>query len=414
MQPQRNPGARDDVPHGLEPIDEPHDDIANGDDVGYSTYRHTRRADTDWFEVSWATGSDYSGGSVTKANYNALQEMLAAEFPEGEKPAVWLRASGGHRTYSLLVKWPALSDDIVDVLNGLDDYPVISDEAVNEEENERENEAWESWARHDFEKAFLSAWNAHWNEDEELDDWPEEVTGDMTYSMFHVGMELANEYWVHESGDSVFIRMEKIADKLVDLLAGGTVPSWLSPDQFSEMLEVAKAFGMESVEGHTYRASQPVTHAELEARGQQRLPHVKNARPKQWQVWRETAGEIDKVLAQGGEGAMKLYYKRHGGEQAGLHVGYDIGFVGTLQQFAKQVGIAETNADVEDLKQLSRDAPPAGVLGTERKYWVLLQILAGHKAKAIGYRLAGHVSSAVREEKEADSIYKQLPANLKW
>jgi len=53
---------------------------------------------------------------------------------------------------------------------------------------------------------------------------------------------------------------------------------------------------------------------------------------RKWQVWSEDeslptdAERLDsaKVQYQGCESGAYAYYKKHGGEKAGLHVGYDI------------------------------------------------------------------------------------------
>jgi len=414
----RNP-KRGDFPAHVQPIELEARELKNGDSIRYGDFKAARGVDLSedqWGEVEYATGSDYSGGSVTKANHKELSEMLMKAHPEGT-PLVWLASHGGHGTYALLVRYFQLDPEIREVLDGLEDYPAVSDEAVSEVEHERENEAWEGWGQSDFQKAFLEAWNANWSGEPGVEDWPDAVTADMTYGMFHVGKQLANENWIHEQGDSVFIDMEPIVDNLTELLAGGRVPSWLSPDDFSDMLKVSEAFGMQVVKSELVgRRGLPATTKEREARGQQRLPHVKNAQKRrQWQVWSETDGK-EKVLARGGEAAMKVYYKQHGGERAGLHVGYEFGFVGTLRQFAEAVGTAEVDADVAELKQLSGYTPDAGspLSEAERKYWVLLQLLAKAKAQAIPFRLSGRIDRATHFEREADSIYKQLPAHLKW
>ena len=51
---------------------------ANGESVCYGTFEHgtARAGDPQWFEVEPATGSDYSGGTVTLANQRELKRLL--------------------------------------------------------------------------------------------------------------------------------------------------------------------------------------------------------------------------------------------------------------------------------------------------------------------------------------------------
>jgi hypothetical protein len=110
----------------------------NGDSVCYGTFEQgtARAGDPQWFEVEPATGSDYSGGTVTLANQRELKRLLA----ECENPAlpdcVWCTAYGGHDSYALFVVYKSLPEEIREVLGALDDYPSVDDEAVSDLECE--------------------------------------------------------------------------------------------------------------------------------------------------------------------------------------------------------------------------------------------------------------------------------------
>jgi hypothetical protein len=43
---------------------------------------------------------------------------------------------------------------------------------------------------------------------------------------------------------------------------------------------------------------------------------------KIWEVWTETEGQDDVILFTGSHADCLKYYKKHGGEKSGLHVGY--------------------------------------------------------------------------------------------
>jgi len=46
---------------------------------------------------------------------------------------------------------------MMEVFEGLDNYPVIDEEAMSAVEQEAEDEAWNNWVRHDYERALVRA-----------------------------------------------------------------------------------------------------------------------------------------------------------------------------------------------------------------------------------------------------------------
>lgn len=207
----------------------------NGDHVSYGVFENGEAPDGEpqWYEIEYASGSDYSGGSVTEANNREIEKMLEEHHPADQQPLAWVTAYGGHGTYALFVVYDELDDEIKETLGALEDYPAVSDESVSEVESEREEEAWESWAQRDFEKEFLKQIGSD-------DDWPEDVDPAI---LFRIGMSAGNEYWIHESGDSVFIHMDRVVDAVVRIMTGQKAPpGWLSPDDWNAVEDAAKAF----------------------------------------------------------------------------------------------------------------------------------------------------------------------------
>ncbi len=266
----RNAAAGDDVPEHLRAIDFRYNDPPeeNGESIRYGSFDMGKQtpsssepqiSDTQWYEVEYATGSDYSGGSVTQANNTELKKLLEEAHPGGESPAVWAEAHGGHGTYAILVVWDLLDESIQEVLNGLEDYPAIDDESVSEVEHERESEAWEGWAQRDFEKAFLKSLNAEMqieHPEYEVDDWPDDLD---SFRLFSIAQQTSNTEWVHESGDSVYIDIERVVDGkpsrntnhwkvvgAIQIVLDDQRPDWLSADDNEFLDEVDEAFGLET------------------------------------------------------------------------------------------------------------------------------------------------------------------------
>lgn len=215
-----NPRKGDGIPEHLKEM-RVEDAEYNGEDVGYSTYKFGKAAtgEPQWYEVEYATGSDYNGGTVELSNYKVLEEMLAEHHPEDQKPVCWVRASGGHGTFSIAVLWEELDDEVKEALAGLEDYPLLDEEALSGLESELEDEAWENYYRKDFEDAVVKAVNAAFPDDDEFDEWP--ASDEDAYDLFRAAMDAANEQWIHESlGSGPYIKLEHIVAEAVKLITG--------------------------------------------------------------------------------------------------------------------------------------------------------------------------------------------------
>jgi hypothetical protein len=132
-----------------------------------------------------ASGSDYSGCLVHRANHDALVADGAMSF------------HGGYNTFSAVIPVSKI-DDHADSLAALADYPLLDEEAHSRLEAEAIENAWEYWARDDFRAAIG-------DDDHEIDD-------DTLRSRFEAAREAANEYWENEQGESMWINLDRIAE----------------------------------------------------------------------------------------------------------------------------------------------------------------------------------------------------------
>lgn len=130
------------------------------DSISYGHQEHAPDLESAHYATCrWLEGSDYNGGALVRANRKAF------EVEHGNLAELFVRTSGGHGTEGLLldldreISDEALGDDdpetlfgsFLETLRGLDNYPVIDEEALSEEEREDEEKAWASYARKDFE-----------------------------------------------------------------------------------------------------------------------------------------------------------------------------------------------------------------------------------------------------------------------
>lgn len=160
------------------------------------------------------SGSDYSGSIVEQANY----QKFADEFTSGNNEW-WIYTPGGHGTFGILIDMKGVPDDVstdvAEFLNGLHDYPLADEELHSEMEMEAEEEAWKNWAERDFVRDLQKKFA----DDEKLEAVLDEVLTDdellvKLRELFEDAREKANEYWVNEQGDSMYINMKRIVAKV--------------------------------------------------------------------------------------------------------------------------------------------------------------------------------------------------------
>jgi hypothetical protein len=126
---------------------------------------------------------------------------------------------GGHGTYALFVVYAALPEEIREVLDALDDYSSVSDEAVSELECQLGSEAWDSWGRTDLRRALEKALGA------DLED----MTPDHLFELFRIAGEHMGHDWEFEQGAQAYFDFTRAAGEVSSAI--DTPPSWLTTEQ---------------------------------------------------------------------------------------------------------------------------------------------------------------------------------------
>lgn len=183
--------------------------------------------DTDIYYVpGLMSGSDYSGSSVTVTNYKYIVENF------GESDHV-REVYGGHGTYAIAFNLSRidnveLAQELVEIFESLENYPVICDDTLSEVEQEAEAEAWVNWiGRWNFPDALPDAINTYISTPGGAIYTPlqavlepsqiESVEGDDSFdgSLFALFLELMEKtstYFENETGNNTYVRLEDICD----------------------------------------------------------------------------------------------------------------------------------------------------------------------------------------------------------
>jgi hypothetical protein len=143
------------------------------------------------------SGSDYSGGSLARANVSALQEIADADS------VVSFSLSGSHGFHGigfpLWVRGTELG--LVSALRGLSSYPVVSEDALSEIEREEEEETWESSIRSDLVRELESVHGVD----------VDEIAEDALARLFLDLQEATGETWEHTE-EGPWISVERLMD----------------------------------------------------------------------------------------------------------------------------------------------------------------------------------------------------------
>jgi len=166
-------------------------------------------------------GSDYSGGLIAVANYQAWER----DFPPDDTTPAWFTTHGGYGSYGVAIWVDRVTPAMVAWLAGLDDYPIADEGALSEIEIEATDEAWENWARAEWLSACKRMFDLDCDDIEEPD--PDIGGGlcDSLWEVFSDAAEEANEYWHEESG-GMSIDVDRVAEHTdpARLVALGATP----------------------------------------------------------------------------------------------------------------------------------------------------------------------------------------------
>jgi hypothetical protein len=183
-------------------------------------------------DVWWYTGdTELEGGEdlrwrdVKRRSYDEDEDIQIVVVPSTQGPGLVARSNRevlkelfeDHPDVftidgdAIAVRGTSEDTDLIEILSGLYDYALINEEHHSKLQTEAQEEAWDNWARHEFEQGLMA-------QHDDLDNWDtvvDDLTDDQSWELFRTGRERANEDWREESDDgSVVINIDRILDEL--------------------------------------------------------------------------------------------------------------------------------------------------------------------------------------------------------
>ena len=148
--------------------------------------------------VPFASGSDYSCGSVERSNYEVLRERWG-DWQNERGDNVTVNVYGGHGSYGLLVNLDAATlaqlQAVNETLQELSQYPVVDENHLSELELEWAEESYESWGRYEFRKALCEKYPRL--EDVDLDD-------ELVDRLYWAAFRTVGGHWFNDGGSAMY------------------------------------------------------------------------------------------------------------------------------------------------------------------------------------------------------------------
>jgi len=151
---------------------------------------------------------DYCGAPHTASNARVLLEQFSS--PELRE------ITGGYGSQGVAIDPRYLSEELLELLQSLESYPVLDEDDCSSLELELQAEAWESWAQRDFSRALEKRLSELLENDELAEQIIESLSPDSLCSLFHALAERASVYWESQSSPDQWIDCERVAEELSD------------------------------------------------------------------------------------------------------------------------------------------------------------------------------------------------------
>jgi hypothetical protein len=162
-------------------------------------------------------GGDYCGSTHHIANARYLLQRFSSPELRG--------CGGGYGSQGVIVDPRYLSEELLELLQSLESYPVLCEEELSSYELELQDETWEHTIRREWERALESALSSLLSDEELAETTVESLSEESLFSLFSHCAELSNTYWEAETGTNVWIDVDRVAESLSEELLSSLLPS---------------------------------------------------------------------------------------------------------------------------------------------------------------------------------------------
>lgn len=195
-----------DADHRWETITKPKTDCGTISYGDLDRHRESSEVTWDWmFCPSYMTYSDYSGSTCERSN--------CAEFLHqfGETPGVY-EMTGGYGTTGVAILLSAITDEMMEIFDALQNYPVVDEDALSKLEMEIEEEDWASWISSDFKRAMKKVLlpQADADKEEALEDHIDALPDVQLYTLYLARCEETNIYWEIQDAISGYVNVDTL------------------------------------------------------------------------------------------------------------------------------------------------------------------------------------------------------------
>jgi hypothetical protein len=169
------------------------------------------------------------GSSVTKVTPEEAVTLLCERKLWKQCSLLWLSSHcmGGDYCGSThnIANARYLSEELLELLQSLENYPVLCEDELSSYELELQNEMWEDTVRREWENVLESALSSLLSDEELAETIVESLSEESLFSLFSHCAELSNAYWEAETGTTMWIDVDRVAESLSEELLSSLLPS---------------------------------------------------------------------------------------------------------------------------------------------------------------------------------------------
>ena len=180
---------------------------------------------SDLLREDWSWPGGYSPSAVYRSNARVFRDEFSSELE---------KADGDGPDVALDVRY--VTEEMIETLEALESYPLISEDDHSQLELEDQQEAWESWAASDWRRVVCKPIVAVLPEDAAQDG--DDILSAMPDAdsklaeLFHNCCEWGNHYWEEDGDAGQWIDLEKVAQQVgVHEIRDFTGLQLLAPEQ---------------------------------------------------------------------------------------------------------------------------------------------------------------------------------------